>query len=94
MTRKEAIEKLQEQKARYLEEWVDYSGVSEAYDMAIEALQAEPKHGKWQVDEAECIYGKKYIITCSECGESVSVTEAALPYEKYCRNCGAKMDKG
>lgn len=39
MTREEAIEKLQKQKAEYLEEWVDYSGVAEAYDMAISALQ-------------------------------------------------------
>ena len=41
MTREEAIRKLQKQKAEYLEEWVDFSGVAEAYDMAIEALSAE-----------------------------------------------------
>lgn len=39
MTREEAIRKLQKQKAEYLEEWVDFSGVAEAYDMAIEALE-------------------------------------------------------
>lgn len=38
MTREEAIIKLQKQKAEYLEEWVDFSGIAEAYDMAIEAL--------------------------------------------------------
>lgn len=38
MTREEAIMKLQKQKAEYLEEWVDFSGVAEAYDMAIKAL--------------------------------------------------------
>lgn len=37
----EAIRKLQEQKAEYLDNWVDYSGVAEAYDMAIEALRRE-----------------------------------------------------
>ena len=41
MTREEAIKKLQKQKAEYLEEWVDYSGVTEALDMAIEALSAD-----------------------------------------------------
>ena len=41
MTKKEAIKKLQKQKAEYLEEWVDYSGVAEALDMAIEALRNE-----------------------------------------------------
>ena len=43
MTREEAIKKLQKQKNEYLEEWVDYSGVAEAFDMAIEALKADPK---------------------------------------------------
>lgn len=43
MTKEEAIRKLQKQKAEYLEEWVDFSGVAEAYDMAIEALSAEPE---------------------------------------------------
>ena len=38
MTREEAIRKLQKQKAEYLDEWVDFSGIAEAYDMAIEAL--------------------------------------------------------
>ena len=37
--KEEAIRKLQKQKAKYLEEWVDFSGVAEAYDMAIEALK-------------------------------------------------------
>ena len=41
MTNKEAIRKLQKQKLEYLEEWVDFSGVAEAYDMAIKALSAE-----------------------------------------------------
>lgn len=36
----EAIRKLQEQKAEYLDNWVDFSRVAEAYDMAIEALSA------------------------------------------------------
>lgn len=39
MSREEAIRKLQKQKAEYLEKWIDFSGVSEAYDMAIEALE-------------------------------------------------------
>lgn len=42
MKKEEAIKKLQKQKAEYLEEWINYSGVAEAYDMAIEAL-SEPK---------------------------------------------------
>lgn len=46
MTREEAIKKLQKQKDRYLEEWVDYGGVAEAFDMAIKALEELPKRRK------------------------------------------------
>ena len=58
MTREEAIRKLQKQKAEYLEEWVDFSGVAEAYDMAIEALSAEaaqPEHATCYLD-SPCEY--------------------------------------
>ena len=48
MTREEAIRKLQKQKAEYLEEWVDFSGVAEAYDMAIEALSAKAAQSEQQ----------------------------------------------
>ena len=39
MRSEEAIRKLQKQKAEYLEEWIDYSGVAEAFDIAVSALQ-------------------------------------------------------
>lgn len=47
---------------------------------AIEALQAQlPKRGEWIMDG-------RYSRHCSICNESV-----AWP-EKYCPNCGAKME--
>ena len=52
--------------------------------------QQRPK-GEWQIKECDSIYGKKYILTCAECGGSVSVTKEALPYENFCRECGADM---
>ena len=59
MTREEAIRKLQKQKAEYLEEWVDFSGVAEAYDMAIEALeQPERKNAKSDIVE---------VVRCKDC---------------------------
>ena len=51
------------------------------------------RRGHWQCEEVPCIYGKKFILTCSECGESVSVTESALTEEHYCRSCGARMNE-
>lgn len=59
MTREEAIRKLQKQKAEYLEEWVDFSGVAEAYDMAIEALEQPIIRCK------DCKYA--YITNDGEC---------------------------
>lgn len=40
MTNKEAIAKLKGQKNEYLNEYVDFAGIAEAYDMAINALTA------------------------------------------------------
>lgn len=80
MTRGEAI--------KHLEEWKEC--ISSAYrrqviDMAIEALQAEPKHGKW------------IGAFCSECGEEAitewNETGGEMIYTSFCPNCGAKMDK-
>lgn len=42
MTKEEAIKKLQKQKIEYLDKWVDFSGVAEAFDKAINALEQEP----------------------------------------------------
>ena len=67
MTREEAIKKLQKQKAEYLDEWVDYSGVAEAYDMAIEALQAEYEDYEHAtlVDIKEPL--KVSVVRCKDC---------------------------
>ena len=52
MTREEAIKKLQKQKEEYLDEWVDYSGVEDAFDMAIEALSKQLKD-EWKYIEKD-----------------------------------------
>lgn len=41
MTREEAIKKLTRAKLEFLEQYVDYSGLTEAYDMAISSLERE-----------------------------------------------------
>lgn len=56
-----------------------------------EAPTIEPKRGEWKIEETESVWGKGYLLTCSVCGDTFRVTENALPYEKYCRNCGADM---
>lgn len=52
----------------------------------------EVKHGHWYEKQVDSIFGIKHILTCSECGGTFSTTDEALPYEKYCRECGARMD--
>ena len=86
MTREEAIRKLQKQKAEYLEEWIDYSGVAEAYDMAIEALFAEAVRGEWNKTENDEMEITGYY--CSACDMPTDETT------HFCPNCGAKMEGG
>lgn len=90
MTNKEAIKILQEQQAKFNDEYIDYGGVNEAYKLAIEALEDEPQ-GKWVEDE-------NGYITCNKCGCEIRYysyivgDKPDLP--KFCCDCGAKMQKG
>ena len=56
-------------------------GDIEAFDMAIKALEQEPKIGHW--DSRTC--------KCSECGYQIAFSEYAERKYKYCSNCGVRM---
>ena len=55
MTNQEAVRILNEQRNKFMEEWVDFGGVNEAYNMAIQALKEQetanlykcPNCGTW-----------------------------------------------
>lgn len=90
MTREEAIKVLSSYDVNGV--WADVDGKpynaeeqAEAFDMAIEALEKEPKHGKWIEDDT---IQHKYF-KCSNCG----IGQFNWGEDNYCRNCGAKMDK-
>ena len=52
----------------------------------------ERKRGEWIIEKCDDAWGiESYMITCSECGDRFKVTEKALPYEHFCRYCGADM---
>ena len=61
--------------------------VNTALDMAIKALEQEPKTGQWVfIDKAH-----KHAY-CSECGYGNVDLFNGRPHN-YCPNCGAKMDQ-
>ena len=86
MTKEEVMAKINMLRYEYNDRYIDYCGVNEAVNMAIEALNAEPVcHGKW-IDPAssEC-------YRCSVCEEYVQQPMPKVLYH-YCPWCGAKMD--
>lgn len=89
MTNSEALKKMQSVKA-YMTSgnpiW-SVTEIGEAFDMAIEALEAEPKKGKWKRKIVDSGFNADWI--CSECGHRLK-TEYAT---NYCPNCGAKMER-
>ena len=94
MKREEAIRKLQKQKAEYLDEWVDYSGVAEAFDMAIKALQREiPKNPivNYVVDSDGARrlnnFWTEDSLLCPVCHTYFG----AFIEEGYCQECGQKL---
>ena len=93
MTNKKAIEELKYRLsiAKYIEEnYVDYIRI-ETVELAIKALENEPKKGEWidHSDETIEFGGTTFTppLTCSECGKS-ALNESWW----YCPNCGVKME--
>jgi len=83
MTSEEAIKYLKKMKDECNDTFhkVRYVTREEALDMAIKALEQEPKTGHW-IDHQE---DRWIYAQCSECG-TVHDTQT-----NYCPNCGAKM---
>lgn len=57
----------------------------EALDLAIKALEQQPKTGHWK--EHDTTFGRN-IYYCTACGRSI---EILYKYD-FCPNCGAKME--
>ena len=86
MTNEEAIKRIREHQIIHQTKEPRAIFITEALDMAIEALKAEPKRGEWRHYEGE--------LTCSVCG--ASFYDDIMEYcgdevPKFCPNCGAKM---
>lgn len=94
MTKKEAIGWLEKDIKLHevFNETKHQNKVLEALEMAIKALEQEPKRGEW-IDK-----GNFYI--CSECGKRMpyavlgsKLSRAYAFMSDYCPNCGARMKR-
>jgi len=91
MTNQEAIKELQEDKALYMpEEWIEAldrdtpdGRLITALDMAIKALEQEPKTGHWILTDDDFVY-------CSECEDSYYPRPIDASWN-YCPHCGCRM---
>lgn len=61
--------------------------VIQAKEMAIKALEQEPKTGTWRKDIDNSRRWDRVRFYCSECGNWQTYGETG-----FCPNCGAKME--
>ena len=86
MTNKEAVRILDEQRNKFMDEWVDFSGVNEAYNIAIQALKEQ--------EAVKPVRDKKTgrVWLCGNCGSYVGFEDHdendPNEYDKFCRQCG------
>lgn len=64
MTNQEAIRILDEQRNKFMDEWVDFGGVNEAYNMAIQALK-EHEAKQYNSHEVACIIADLFGDPCA-----------------------------
>ena len=87
MTREEAIKTIENAKH------FAYDGIyEEAFDMAIKALEQEPRKGHW-ISRWYAGHDLHFHV-CSECNEEFSCdmeTGISIDNYRYCPNCGCRM---
>ena len=92
MTREEAIKNLEMIRVAFVEPVTKEQRklIDDTFDMAIKALEQEPKTGHWterKIHEATGFF----LPTCSECGKIQPYTHHTFRWN-YCPNCGARIE--
>lgn len=82
MTNQEAIRILNEQRNKFMDEWVDFGNVNEAYNMAIKALTKKIRERPERLLPCKCgckrrehwygINERSEILKCCKCGFEVA----------------------
>lgn len=87
MTREEAIVNLNMISVAFVEPVTKEQRklIDNTFDMAIKALEQEPKTGHWILDETD------NSITCDKCGCLIWANDISNGEAYYCPNCGARM---
>lgn len=90
MKREQAKEKIFHQWQVFLENNIDYSGISEAYKMAIKALEQEPILDKIRTEiENHCgLVKEDHCKYCSYCNSVMGVREILEIIDKYMAESG------
>lgn len=82
MTREEAIS-IMNVIIHMLEAQYDTDRIEDAVEMAIKALEQEPKTGHWIISPNDC------FVHCSECG--LHGDKGIYKHYGWCPNCGCRM---
>ena len=95
MTKKEAIKELEAIDEQDL--WIMMDGryipqFMQALKMAIEALKAEPKTGKWIKTVNGNGWNEWYVLKCPFCGATIEDKQYRSWKYNCCPNCRAKME--
>ena len=97
MTNEDAIKWLKDIERSFSEAY--FGDWRESLRMAIQALEAQPKKGKWidVLDEiithSETSYSETHHNECSICKCCISGWLSDGSLFKYCPNCGAEMEE-
>lgn len=83
MTNQEAIRILNEQRNKFMDECIDFSGVNEAYNTAINLLKEQD--AVEPLDAYFDLYKSGGLFHCGHCKELI------VKNQKYCHNCGRKV---
>lgn len=85
MTREEAIKIIMGVMDNYHVDTMINKRIDDTLSVAIQALKAEPKHGRWIFTPTTGKY------RCSACEKEDKIVPWGKPPFNYCPNCGADM---